>query len=123
MTRRAQSGFTLVEVLVALMVFVIGILSIAAMMPSGSRSVNRSGDETRASELASARAERLLSTSYADPDLTAGSRRKILRELVRAERPADGSVQESHRGRALADGALRPGRERRHRGSEIGRLT
>jgi len=73
MTRRPQAGFTLVEVLVALMVFVIGILSIAAMMPSGSRSVNRSGDQTRGSELASACAERLLSTTYTDPTLTAGS--------------------------------------------------
>ena len=73
MTRRPQAGFTLVEVLVALMVFVIGVLSIAAMMPSGTRSVNRSGDETRGSELASARAERLLSTSYTDAGLTSGS--------------------------------------------------
>ena len=73
MTRRHQAGFTLVEVLVALMVFVIGILSIAAMMPSGSRSVGRSGDQTRASELASACAERLLSTRYTDANLTAGT--------------------------------------------------
>jgi hypothetical protein len=49
------------------------VLSIAALMPPGSRSVNRSGDQTRASELASACAERLLSTSYTDADLTAGS--------------------------------------------------
>jgi len=49
MTRRPEAGFTLVEVLVALMVFVIGVLSIAAMMPSGTQSVNRSGDQTRGS--------------------------------------------------------------------------
>ena len=67
------AGFTLVEVLVALVIFVVGVLSIAAMMPTGSRSVNRSGDETRGSEIASACAERLLSTSYSDPDLTAGA--------------------------------------------------
>ena len=73
MTRRLQAGFTLVEVLVALMVFVIGILSIAAMMPTGSQSVNRSGDQTRGSELASACAERLLSTSYTDATLTPGT--------------------------------------------------
>ena len=73
MTRaRSSAGFTLVEVLVALMVFVIGVLSIAAMMPSGSRSVNRSGDQTRASELASACAEQLLSTSYTDANLAPG---------------------------------------------------
>jgi type IV pilus modification protein PilV len=71
-TRIRSEGFTLVEVLVALMVFVVGVLSIAAMMPTGSQSVNRSGDETRASELASACAERLLSTSYTDADLTSG---------------------------------------------------
>jgi type IV pilus modification protein PilV len=71
-TRIRSEGFTLVEVLVALMVFVVGVLSIAAMMPTGSQSVNRSGDQTRASELASACAERLLSTSYTDADLTSG---------------------------------------------------
>ncbi len=68
-----SAGFTLVEVLVAMVVFLVGVLSIAALMPSGSRSVNRSGDQTRGSELASACAERLLSTSYTDADLTAGS--------------------------------------------------
>jgi type IV pilus modification protein PilV len=73
MTRHRCAGFTLVEVLVALMVFVVGVLSIAAMMPSGSQSVNRSGDQTRASELASSCAERLLSTTFTDADLTTGT--------------------------------------------------
>jgi prepilin-type N-terminal cleavage/methylation domain-containing protein len=71
--RREPAGFTLVEVLVALMVFVIGLLSIAAMMPSGSQSVNRSGDETRGSELASACAERILATAFTDPSLAIGT--------------------------------------------------
>jgi len=42
-------------------------------MPSGSQSVNRSGDQTRGSELASACAERLLSTTFTAADLTTGS--------------------------------------------------
>ncbi|MGH7681613.1 MAG: type IV pilus modification PilV family protein [Candidatus Eiseniibacteriota bacterium] len=67
------AGFTLVEVMVAMIVFAVGLLSLATLMPSGSGSVNRSADQTRASELLSQSAENLLSASYSDSTLVAGS--------------------------------------------------
>jgi hypothetical protein len=73
MTRRRQAGFTLVEVLVAPMVFVIGILSIAAMMPTGSpkrESLRRS--DARLEPPPPAR-NASLSTSYTDATLTPGT--------------------------------------------------
>ncbi len=66
-------GFTLVEVMVAMIVFAVGVLSMATLMPAGARSVNRSADQTRGSELMSATAENLLSASYTDSTLTAGA--------------------------------------------------
>jgi len=68
-----RAGFTLVEVMVAMVVFAVGVLSLATLMPSGSGSVNRSADQTRASELLSQSAENLLSASYNDSTLVAGS--------------------------------------------------
>lgn len=65
-------GFTLVEVLVAMIVFAVGVLGMATLMPTGSRSVNRSADQTRASELLSQSAENLLTASYSDSTLVAG---------------------------------------------------
>ena len=66
-------GFTLVEVMVAMIVFAVGVLSMATLMPSGARSVNRSSEQTRGSELLSATAENLLTASYTDSTLTAGA--------------------------------------------------
>jgi type IV pilus assembly protein PilV len=71
--RPDAAGFTLVEVLVAMIIFAVGLLSIATLMPSGSRSVGRSADQTRGSELAAACAERVLTTSYSDSTLSAGT--------------------------------------------------
>lgn len=68
----APSGFTLVEVLVAMILFTVGVLSIATLMPFGSRSVNKAADQTRGSELVAVCAERLLTTVYSDSTLAAG---------------------------------------------------
>lgn len=68
-----QAGFTLVEAMVALVVFSIGILGLAALAPVGSRAVSNAGRQTRASELCSNTAENLLALPYDDPDLTSGA--------------------------------------------------
>ena len=65
-------GFTLVEVLVAITVFAVGVLSLASLMPLGTRNISKSADQSRGSELASACAERLLTTPYADSPLAEG---------------------------------------------------
>jgi prepilin-type N-terminal cleavage/methylation domain-containing protein len=69
---RDPRGFSLIEVMVAVMVFAIGALSLAAVIPLGSGKASQAGRQTLAAELATDRAERLLSTPYDDPDLEAG---------------------------------------------------
>lgn len=72
-SRGPESGFGLLELAMAIMVLAIGILGLAALTPMGTRSAAKSGEVTRASELASAQAEKLLATPYGDPDLAAGN--------------------------------------------------
>ena len=71
--RDSERGFGLIELAIALVVLAIGVLGLASLMPAGTRSAAKSGEVTRASELASELAERLLATPYFDPDLAAGS--------------------------------------------------
>jgi prepilin-type N-terminal cleavage/methylation domain-containing protein len=72
-TPASDAGFTLAEVLVALIVFAIGVLSLAALMPLGTNRVSRAGSQTNASSAAAAAAERLLQTPYLDSSITAGN--------------------------------------------------
>ncbi|MGH2359200.1 MAG: type IV pilus modification PilV family protein [bacterium] len=67
-----ERGFTLIEALIALMVFSIGVLALAAVVPYGTNRVGKATGQTRSGELATERAEILLSTPYDDGDLTAG---------------------------------------------------
>lgn len=71
--RIPERGFSLIELAMAIVVLAIGVLGLAALMPMGTRSAAKSGEVTRASELASALAERLLATPYSDPDLASGT--------------------------------------------------
>lgn len=65
-------GFSLVELMIALMVFAIGILTLAAVIPMGIRKTNAASRQTTSSELATLKAEEVLITPYSDADLTAG---------------------------------------------------
>ena len=66
-------GFTMMEIMMALIVIAIGVFSLTALIPAGTRSNAKSGQQTRGSELASITMERLLATPFTDPDLDAGS--------------------------------------------------
>jgi type IV pilus assembly protein PilV len=70
--RPRAAGFSLIEVMVAMVVFAIGILSLAVMVPMGTNRIGKAGKQTHASTLAAMRAEDLLITRYGDADLTAG---------------------------------------------------
>jgi type IV pilus assembly protein PilV len=75
-SRRAQvreTGFTLVEVLIALAVFMIGALSLTVVMPLATHRITTAAAQTRASELSAECAERILVTPWEDDDLLAGT--------------------------------------------------
>ncbi len=66
-------GFTLVEVMLAMGVFAIGILSIASMQIGATNANSTAYRLTERTSLAEARLESLLSLPYAHPDLTQGN--------------------------------------------------
>ena len=70
--RPRLAGFSLIEVLIAMVVFAIGVLSLGICIPLGTHKIDSAGNQTHAAELAAQRAEALLITPYGDNDLTAG---------------------------------------------------
>lgn len=68
----SDRGFSLVELMIALMVFAIGILTLAAVIPMGIRKTTAASQQTTSSELATLKAEEVLITPYSDADLLAG---------------------------------------------------
>ena len=74
--RRAAAraaGFTVVEVIIALAVFMIGALSLSVVMPLATKRIVTAASQTRASELSAECAERILVTPWDDDDLIAGT--------------------------------------------------
>jgi len=71
--RIPERGFGLIELAIALVVLAIGVLGLAAVIPAGTRSTAKSGEVTRASEMASQVAERLLATPYSHAELDPGT--------------------------------------------------
>jgi general secretion pathway protein I len=69
----AAAGFTMIELLIALAVFAVGVLALAAIIPSGARRSDSAAQQSRASEFAAAEAEELLDTNYSDGTLSVGS--------------------------------------------------
>lgn len=66
-------GFTLIEVLIALVIFATGMLALALCVPMATKRIVKAGTQTRASSLASETAEELLTVPYGHGDLTAGT--------------------------------------------------
>jgi type IV pilus assembly protein PilV len=71
--RRDRGGFTLIEVLIALVIFATGVLALALVVPMASKRIMKAGSQTRSSSLASETAEELLTVPYGDAKLTAGT--------------------------------------------------
>ena len=71
--RGPARGFTLVEVMIALVIFAVGIMALVLCVPMATKRVVKSGTETRASSLAAEAAEDLLTMPYGDGDITAGT--------------------------------------------------
>jgi type IV pilus assembly protein PilV len=85
-TRRDRRGFTLMEVIVALSVFSIGLLGLAAMLPLLKSDLTRSDQRTRAVILAEETAEWLRGLAYEDSSLAAGEHDDLSFGVDRYER-------------------------------------
>lgn len=70
-SQNGQKGFTLLEVLIALVLLTVGILAAGLMQGSALRGNNLADRTTRASTLASTTIEELMSVEYNDPLLEA----------------------------------------------------
>jgi prepilin-type N-terminal cleavage/methylation domain-containing protein len=70
---RPQAGFTLIEIMFAIVIFGIGVMALMACIPMASKRVMSSGAQTRASALASEAAEQLLTVPYGHSSLTPGT--------------------------------------------------
>jgi type IV pilus assembly protein PilV len=68
-----QSGFTLLEVLIAISILTVGLLGVAQMQIMGIRGNSFSGNTTAALTLAEEKMEDLLGKSYTDAELTNGN--------------------------------------------------
>jgi len=71
-TKRDNRGFTLIEVLIAMAIFSIGILAIGSMQVTSINSNARARMHTEGYTWVGDRIERLTTLSYDDDDLTAG---------------------------------------------------
>ena len=77
------AGFSLIEVMIAMVIFAIGVLSLGVCVPAATKRIGKAGNQTHASTLAAQRAETLLMTPYSDGALTAGTH-------ADAKNPVDG---------------------------------
>ena len=71
--RNPQAGFTLIEIMFAMVIFGIGVMALMACVPMASKRIMSSGAQTRASSLAAETAEHLLTVPYGNSVITAGT--------------------------------------------------
>ena len=58
--RPRAAGFTLIEVMVALVIISVGLMALVGLVPVGSKQVANTTQRSRASQLAAGRAERMV---------------------------------------------------------------
>jgi prepilin-type N-terminal cleavage/methylation domain-containing protein len=63
--KRARSGFTIIEVLVAVTILAVGVVALAGSAATVTRMINRGKIDTRAAQLATQQLEVLRATAYA----------------------------------------------------------
>jgi type IV pilus assembly protein PilV len=69
---KKEDGFTMIEVLIALTIFAVGLLAVAALQTSAINMNSTSNKLTNLSTVAMDQIEKLSALPYTDPDLTAG---------------------------------------------------
>lgn len=72
-TECGENGFTMIEVLIALTIFAIGMLAVAGMQIMGIQGNAVAKWQTQSASWGSDRIERLITLDYDDADLSAGS--------------------------------------------------
>jgi type IV pilus modification protein PilV len=70
---KKEDGFTLIEVLIAITIFAVGLLAVAVLQTSAIKMNSTSGKLTNISTLAMDQIEKLSALPYADPALNAGT--------------------------------------------------
>jgi prepilin-type N-terminal cleavage/methylation domain-containing protein len=70
---KKEQGFTIIEVLVAMVILMFGLLAVGSMQVAAMRGNFMSGNTSMALSLASDRMEDLLNKDYAHPDLNLGA--------------------------------------------------
>jgi len=83
-------GFTLIEIMIAMVIFVVGMLSVAAMQTSATKGNNTANRSTRAFTWCSDRMEVLMGLPYNDPSLAAGEHSKADDAVEIITQTADG---------------------------------
>ena len=71
--RKACEGFTLIEVLIAMIILTVGLLAMMVMQSRAITTNHSASNITRASSAAAGQIERLQRMSYTDSELTGGS--------------------------------------------------
>ena len=69
----AYAGMTIVELLMSLVILAIGVMSVAALFPLGSRSSTQDRLLTQGTDLAQQKMEQLRALPYSDPELAVGT--------------------------------------------------
>lgn len=77
MTWRNQKGSSLVEIMVALVIFGIGVVAAARMLPQSSARTTHSRSRTMAVNMAQEKIEELMAEGYKDAELTAGDHEDV----------------------------------------------
>jgi type IV pilus assembly protein PilV len=94
MQRITEAGFSLLEVMVALAVFSIGLLAIFSMQFSAIKTNGVARGVTENITVATAKAEQLMALSYEHADLMAGSH-QVAQDVDGIDNDLDGEVDES----------------------------
>lgn len=71
--KRSEKGFGMIEIIIAMLIFGIGIAAAIRTLPVSNRAASRSRNLTMATNLAQEKIEELMSVPYDDVDLTAGN--------------------------------------------------
>ena len=94
-----NQGFTLIEIMIAMVIFVVGMLSVAALQTSATKGNTNANRSTRAFTWCSDRMEVLMSLPYTDANLNAGTHSQANGDFTQAsdgiDNDYDGEIDEA----------------------------